>query len=229
MSSLGKYIVLEGGDGTGKSTQIKEMQSRLNGLGIKSIAIHEPDGFSGDESLGIPAVMADTELTKIIKNDMINRDSWSNVLLFTAARRMNWLQAMKPALDSGVWVLAARSWISTIAYQGYGEGVEPELIRHRTIEDVCQRYTEPDLALILTMDDEVSRQHRIDERGQLANADTFESKPAQFQHAVLDGYLAVAEQYNLQTIDASQPLASVTEQIWEAIKPLTQTTSSSDS
>jgi len=221
MSERGKYIVIEGGDGTGKSTQVRETQNKLARLGIDSIQIHEPDGFEGNGPLQLPAVAAATELRKIIKNETITRDPWSNVLLFTAARRLNWLQAMKPALDGGIWVLAARSWISTVAYQGYGEGIDPEIIRQRTIQDVCQEYTEPDLELILTMDDEVSRQHRIDSRGELSNPDTFESKSASFQKAMQDGYTSFARQYNVSTIDASQSLDQVTEEIWNYVNKLT--------
>ena len=191
MSERGKYIVIEGNDGTGKSTQVEQLQRRLGTIGITSIQIHEPDG--------VPIA---GELRTIIKNAHLERDPWSNVLLFTAARRLNWLQAMKPALDQGQWVLAARSWISTVAYQGYGEGIDPRKIRERTIDDVGEQYLSPDLQLILSLQDVGRRQERIASRGELEVPDTFESRDEGFQTALEDGYDIFARENGLEVIDA---------------------------
>lgn len=220
MTERGKYIVIEGGDGTGKSTQVEILQKRLLEHGIKSIQIHEPDGFKGDASLGIPSVPAATELRKRIKDATITRTPWENVQMFTEARKLNWLEAMNPALEQGIWVLAARSWISTVAYQGYGEGIDIEKIRDYTLGQVGRDYLSPDLTLILTINDEKARFDRIAKRGELEKPDTFESKPDSFQKAMQTGYDKFAADFDIKTIDASGSIESISGEIWRQVKPL---------
>lgn len=222
MTEKGKYVVIEGGDGTGKSTQVELLQKKLLDHGIKSIQIHEPDGFEGDESLGIPSVPAATELRKRIKDATIERTPWQNVEMFTEARRLNWLEAMKPALELGAWVLAARSWISTVAYQGYGEGIDIDKIRSYTLENVGQEYLSPDLTLILTLSDEQTRFNRIAKRGELEKPDTFESKPDSFQKAMQNGYDKFAQDFGIKTIDAGASIETISDAIWNCVEPLTK-------
>lgn len=204
MPQQGKYIIIEGADGTGKSTQADMLQAYLKTAhDINSIQIHEPDGFEGSEELGIPAVTGATELRKLIKNGTVERDPWTNVILFTAARRLNWQQAIKPALEKGIWVVSARNYLSTIAYQGYGEGVDIERIVDFTRENVSQHYLNPDLSIILTLGNEDIRSSRITERGELEHPDTFESKSSDFQTAMQNGYINYAKKNNIATIDAT--------------------------
>lgn len=210
MSERGKYIVIEGNDGTGKSSQVQELRRRLGVQGISSIEIHEPDG--------VPIA---AELRPIIKNANLQRDPWSNVLLFTVARRLNWLQAMQPALEKGTWVLAARNWVSTAVYQGYGEGVDLASIKDRTRADVGDDYLVPDLALILSLKDSAQRQSRISGRGELDNPDTFESRGGEFQSKLEDGYERFAKDNGIEIIDASPAADIVAAEIWKRVKPLT--------
>lgn len=223
MRERGKYIVIEGGDGTGKSTQVGILQQKLASHGIKSIQIHEPDGFEGDNELEIPSVHEATELRKRIKDATIERTPWQNVEMFTEARKLNWQQAMEPALKRGIWVLAARSWISTVAYQGYGEGVDASRIRDYTLEHVGADYLTPDLELILTLHNEKTRYERIANRGVLETPDTFESKSTDFQHAMQNGYTTYAYEFSVKTIDASAVPVTVFEEIWANVEPLINT------
>jgi len=211
VSARGKYIVIEGSDGTGKSEQAKRITNRLSKQGIKCLEppIEEPDG--------VPTA---AELRKIIKNGHLERDPWTNVILFTAARRLNWLQAMKPALDRGEWVVASRSWISTVTYQGYGEGIAIEKIKSFTREQVSPEYMNPDLAIILTLEDETIRNSRISQRGELEHPDTFESKSSDFQTSMQMGYMRIAQDNNIKTIDASFSLDEVETAIWNEVKTL---------
>lgn len=216
----GKYIVIEGGDGTGKSTQVELLQEQLRTRGIASIVVHEPDGFEGDTTLGIPAVPEATALRKKIKDATIPRTPLENVEWFTEARRLNWTQAMKPALKQGIWVLAARNWYSTVAYQGYGEGIDPKVIETTTLKAVGADYLAPDLALVLSVVDETVRQDRIAGRGALETPDTFESKPASFQQAMQDGYRRFAEEFGIEILDASPDRETVAKAIWLRVEKL---------
>lgn len=217
----GKYIVIEGSDGTGKSTQINLLQARLKAeAGIDSIQIHEPDGYEGSRELGLPRVSKAIELRKIIKNATISRTPWENVEMFTEARRLNWQQAMQPALERGIWVLAARSYISTIAYQGYGEGIAIDEILDYTKQQVGEAYLHPQLELVLVLGNETVRQARIGARGELEHPDTFESMSGEFQTTMMDGYRQLASERQIETLDAAQPIPTVAGEVWKRVTKL---------
>ena len=200
--SHGKYIVIEGHDGTGKSTQVELLRKYLSGQGVDSIAFHEPDGT--------PIA---TELRAIIVNGALKRSAETNVLLFTAARHEIWHNRALPALNKGTWVIASRNYYSTLAYQGYGEGVSLDLINSVTHTFTDERYMKPDLAVILSLDDSKEREKRIGKRGELAAPDTFESRDELFQHDVQAGYLAIAKTNNLPIISAQSSPEIIFEEI----------------
>lgn len=198
----GKYIVIEGHDGTGKSTQVGLLRSYLAKRGIESIEFHEPEGTP----------MADA-LRTIIKNGELERSAKTNLLLFTAARHEIWHERALPALKMGTWVVAARNYYSTLAYQGYGEGLDRELITSLTAQFTDERYLRPDLSVILTLDDASERARRIGERGELETRDTFESRPEYFQGRVQAGYVQIAHEHHLPIISAQQTPQAVFEEI----------------
>lgn len=206
----GKYIVIEGHDGTGKSLQVELLEKRLQEQGIKTVQIHEPAG-----------VPISDELRKIIKNGDLQRDGTTNLLLFTAARRELYLQTIAPSIENGIWVLAARSWLSTVAYQGYGEGLDIEKIHAITKEFTDPQYLSPDFACVLSLENDEIRAKRIEQRGELENPDTFESRGDDFQNKVKQGYIDVANEHNLPIIDASPSADLVSDEIWQQIASLT--------
>src|SRR5690606_11683039 len=104
----------------------------------------------------------------------------TNVLLFSASRRENWIQQGKVALERGTWIISARDYTSTLAYQGYGEGLDLELIEHITLLATDEQYVTPDHCIILDINDEAERARRIAQRGTLENPDTFESRGDDF-------------------------------------------------
>lgn len=199
----GKYIVIEGSDGTGKSTQVQLLRAELEKRGIKSIEFHEPEG----------APIADAIRT-VIKNGELPRDGQTNLLLFTAARHEIWKHA-QTELENGTWVIAARNYFSTLAYQGYGEGLDLDLITETTRTFTDETYMKPDLAVILSLDDEAERERRIKSRGELENPDTFESKSSDFQTAVKNAYLKIAKERGLPVISANQTPEAITGQIYK--------------
>lgn len=212
MPERGRYIVIEGNDGTGKSTQVARLQARLQKNGTETIHIEEP-GSDGEN--GLPIANA---IRVVIKNGSLKRDGTTNLLLFTAARHELWTQHMLPALMDGKWVISARNYFSTIAYQGYGEGLDVDIITETTKQFVSPEYMRPDLAVILTLEDEDERAKRISGRGELTDPDTFESKDSLFQQRVNDGYLKIAQQFDLPTISALQSVEKIAEEVYEQLE-----------
>ncbi len=204
----GKYIVIEGTDGTGKSTQVGRIANHLAEQGIESIEIHEPEA---------DGVTISSEIRKVIKNAELERSPETNLLLFTASRREIWEQLALPALRQGKFVLSARNYYSTLAYQGYGEGLSLDKIRNLSQEFTDDKYMQPDLACILAMKDELERKKRINSRGVLENPDTFESRSDDFQTKVANGYLQIANDLDLLVIDASQSIDEVQSEILELL------------
>ncbi|MBC7746682.1 dTMP kinase [Pedobacter sp.] len=203
MIERGKYVVIEGNDGTGKSIQATRLRSYLSEMGINvaPFKVEEPDGAkANDESDLAPAA---TELRKIIKDGSMQRPAWANVVMFMGSRIINWEQVMQPALEKGLWVVTTRNWLSTVAYQGYGEGMDIPKIERRVLEDMGEQYMKPDLQLILTLGDHTIRQARVNNRGPLETLDTFESKPVDFQDRVNHGYIDYGTKHAIPIVDAS--------------------------
>ena len=191
----GNYIVIEGIDGTGKSTQVELLANYYRAQGHSVTVVEEPS--SDDPAQTTPIAHY---LRTVIKNGNLRRDPEINLALLSAARRELWQQIIQPALERGETVLASRNYFSTLAYQGYGEGLSQEHIRHITGLFTSQRYLTPNHLIILTLDDEQERMHRIKQRGTLATLDTFESQGSDFQQRVHDGYRILARNYHIPTI-----------------------------
>ena len=114
----GTYIVIEGNDGTGKSTQAGLLADHCRQQGREVIIVEEPGSNDPDKTTPIA-----NYLRSLIKNGTLARDPEINLALFSAARRELWQQKIAPALNRGAIVISARNYISTLAYQGYGEGL----------------------------------------------------------------------------------------------------------
>lgn len=202
----GKYIVIEGSDGTGKSTQVALLREKMSQQGIESIEFHEPGGLPITNSI-----------REIILNGAITRQPETNLLLFTAARHELWHNARKK-LDKGAWIIASRSYYSSLVYQGYGEGIDRERIINLTRDFTDELYMQPDVAIILTLKDEKEREARIGKRGHLATPDTFESKNESFQRTVQEGYVRLAREYDLPTISTVRPVEEVASAVLQLVQ-----------
>lgn len=198
MKERGTYIVIEGNDGTGKSTQVKLLTKLLREQGLDAEMIEEPGSEDPEKSTPVANF-----LRSIIKNGKLHRDPEINLALFSAARRELWEHKIAPALSRGAAVLAARNYFSTLAYQGRGEGLDEAHIIETTRLFTDERYISPDLLLVLTLEDETERAKRIEGRREgapLSHPDTFESRGGDFQRAVNQAYTDLAREHNLPTI-----------------------------
>ena len=194
----GKYIIIEGQDGTGKTTQADLLQKHLENHGVRVIHIKEPGGSPVTEA--IRGVLLDSTLA---------RTPMTNALLFTAIRHELWHSVIQPALDTGTWVICTRNYISTLAYQGYGEGMDLAVIRAITNTFTSQAYMEPDFSVVLAFDDIEARRQRIAERGSLEHPDTFESKETEFQETVQNAYHTIAKDLAIPIVQADQTVQAI--------------------
>lgn len=203
----GKYIVIEGADGTGKTTQASLLQQHLENEGIKVIHIREPGGSPVAEAI-----------RSVILDGTLPRTPMTNILLFTANRHELWHAKIQPALDQGTWVICTRNYWSTLVYQGYGEGADIPIIQAITATFTDNQYMNPDIGIILALNDIATSQKRVQERGATKNPDTFESKDDAFQHRIQEGYLEIAQRYNIPVILANRPIDDVQQEIRSIIE-----------
>ena len=207
----GKYLVIEGNDGTGKSTQVDMLAAWLRERGREVVVIEEPG--SDDVAKATPIA---NEYRRVLKDDRFKLDPEVNVLLFSAARRELWFHKIEPALQRGAVVLSSRSYVSTLVYQGHGEGIAQKAIINMTKRFTHERYMNPDFVVVLFADDQ-TRQRRIAERGTTEADDSFESRDDVFQQKINDGYQTVAKTHNIPLILAERSPADVHQYILQEI------------
>lgn len=205
MSSRGRFITLEGGEGVGKTTNLNWVADWLTARGIEVLRTREPGGTPRAEA--IRGLLLDP-----FQNEPLDADA--ELLLVFAARAQHLAQVIKPALERGVWVLCDRFTDATFAYQGGGRGLSIERIAQ--LEDFVQQGLQPDLTLLLDMPMQAAQQ-RVDFRGQ--QRDRFEQEPGAFFQAVRDAYLARAAQApeRIAVIDAGQSLVQVQQALDEQL------------
>ena len=201
------YIVIEGQDGTGKSTQARLLADYFKKQGKETVVMDEPDG-------DLPQAHDIHDLI-VIKGKDYHLEPITNLCLFTAARSELWRKIAEPVLKNGGVVISARNWWSTLAYQGYGEGVSRSKIIRITKDTMTERYCHPDHGFILTVPDAV-RLARQDTRGKAT--ETFEAKPDSFQQKVNAGYLQIAKDFNIPTLDASGTIEEVFDKIINSLR-----------
>ncbi len=217
MSERGQYIVIEGSDGTGKTTVANLVAEELTQRERKVLRVDEPDSaFYYPEGEAIVPVAA--ELRRIIKDGSLARTAFTNILLFTAARHENWVSAIRPALTAGIDVVSARNYWSTLVYQGYAEGYDQQFILDITRQANGEQYMNPDQGFILDLVNEEERQRRIANRGELEKPDTFESRGDGFQQKLRSGYRDIAKKQDLPLVDVDgKTPPQVSSEVLEAI------------
>lgn len=174
----GRFITFEGGEGAGKSTQVKLLAETLRGRGIAVVTTREPGGAPGAE-----------EIRRLLVQGEAGRwDPVTEALLHSAARREHVQRTVKPALAQGSWVISDRFADSTVAYQGYGQGVR--LGDLAKLYEVAVGDFEPDLTLILDMPVEAGLQ-RAKARG--GAEDRYERMGYEFHERLRRGFLEIAQ------------------------------------
>ena len=192
------YIAFEGGEGSGKGSTIKYITSELKSRGYEIQNIIEPGGT--DVGIEIRRILLNGGTLKISEK--------TETLLFFAARAQLVSDVVRPALEKGAIVLADRCYESSIAYQGYGRGVDLQELY--TLAKISIGDTVPDLIILLDVEPRLglSRERTQDE------INRFELEEIDFHERVRKGYIKMAEQDSKRwvVIDASQPIEEVQNQ-----------------
>jgi dTMP kinase len=206
----GKFITLEGPEGSGKSTQAKTLIQRLAARGIEAIYTREPGGTALGE-----------EIRNILQHNQAGEAPCerAELLLFEASRNQLVEKVIRPNLEQGIWVICDRFMDSTTAYQGYGRGLpvqEIQAINRFTINTVV-----PDLTLLLDLEVATGFERiaqRYIARGE--TADRFEQEDRSFHERVRAGYLTLAqkEPERFRIINAAQKPDTVAISIWDTVK-----------
>ena len=200
----GKFITFEGGEGAGKSTQIRRLADALEKTGLRVTVTREPGGSSGAEKIRDMLLDPDAEW-----------DPPTEALLHFAARADHYTTKIAPALRAGNWVLCDRFADSTRAYQGYGLGLDMNAIE--TLYEIALDDFVPDLTIILDIPVETGVQRMI-ERG--ADPDRYEKMDAAFHERLRKGFLDIAKKNPLRcaVIDADSDIDSVTTRIFDCVE-----------
>jgi dTMP kinase len=201
----GKFITLEGGEGAGKSTQIARLGNWLRSRGREVVVTREPGGSPGAEMV-----------RKLLVEGPSDRwDGPTEALLHFAARRDHLRVKVWPALKRGAWVISDRFADSTVAYQGYGHGVDRGLLNR--LYDIAVGDFAPDLTIVLDVPVEAGLARAAARRG---SETRYEAMPIEFHRRVHAGFLdiAAANAARCVVIDATQTIDAIAQAVERAVQ-----------
>jgi dTMP kinase len=199
----GWFITIEGPEGAGKTTQAARLETWLRDAGLATIRTREPGGTRLGEQLRDVLLSAPNGDGPI--------DPLADALLFNAARRQLVAEVIRPALDAGTSVVCARFADSTLAYQGYGSGLDLETLR--SLERIATDGLRPDLTILLDLPVEIGLARKTAAMDQTRFETGFD---VAFHRRVRNGFLALAagEAGRFAVVDSA---ASV-EAVWSAVR-----------
>ncbi len=203
----GRFITFEGGEGTGKSTQVGRLVERLGAAGIDVVRTREPGGSPGAEDIRQLVVSGQS-------------DRWSartELLLMYAARSEHLERTILPALEAGRWVVCDRFADSSRAYQGAGGGVPEALIE--TLDGFVVGQDQPDLTLVFDLPVEMGLERAL---GRGGGETRFESKGLAFHRRLREGFAQVVSTHpdRCRLIDAAGTPDEVAARVWTVVEPV---------
>ena len=205
----GKFITFEGPEGGGKSTQVQSLAEWLRRQGKTVVVTREPGGTRMSELIRalVRDEMEDPPVTRC------------EVLLFLAARAQVVSQVIRPALARGEWVVCDRFADSTFAYQGYGRGIDVQLLKN--FNDFVTEGLVPDKTILLDVPPEVSRERLAVRQATTADSgDRIEAAGEMFHRRLREGFLelAKAEPKRFTVIDASMSIEDVSAAVQKTVQ-----------
>ena len=205
----GKFIVFEGIDGSGKTTQINQLSKWLNGTDLipknnQLVVTREPGGTQLGQS--IRSLLLDTSRE-------INPDSITELLLYAADRAQHINEIIRPSLNKGDWVISDRFCGSTLAYQGYGRKLDIKLIKD--LETIATQGIYPDITFLLDIPVDESIKRRINRE-----EDRMEKEGREFLSSVSQGFKILSKNYKWKIISALKSKEDIIFDIKYEIKKL---------
>ena len=201
----GRFITLEGGEGTGKSTQARRLAAALSSRGISCVTTREPGGSPGAEEIR----------SLLVRGETGRWDPLTETMLMFAARADHVARTIKPALAARKWVICDRFTDSTYAYQGAGRGIPRETIRR--VEAIALGDFQPDLTLVLDLpvEEGLARAH-----GRASSENRFEHFDRDFHERLRAAFLAIARRApdRCRLIDASRSEDEVADTILSTVR-----------
>ena len=211
MTARGRFITLEGPEGSGKSTQLRLLAERLRKAGHDVLETQEPGGTP--IGIQIRHVLLDARNRELCPT--------AELLLMFASRAQNVDQWILPALSAGRTVLSDRFTDSTLVYQGVGRGLGAEAVYE--LDRIACRGLIPDLTLVIDIDAETGLARARRRSARTEDTETrMEEQDVDFHRRVRDAYrqLAADEPARVKLIDGSQAREAVAQQVWQAVEPL---------
>lgn len=208
MTAAGRFISLEGGEGTGKSTQARRLASALLERGVHAVVTREPGGSEGAEAIR----------ALLMNGDVARWSPHAEALLFAAARADHVERTIRPAVGAGEWVICDRYIDSTRAYQGVAGGIDDAAIL--ALHGFGSKGLLPDRTILLTLPDGAG-EARANDRDGAAN-DRFAARDSTFHRDVTRAFAGFAESEpeRFRVVDASGTEAEVTDRILAALSDL---------
>jgi dTMP kinase len=200
MMYKGKFIVFEGPDRSGKSTQANLLNKLLLEKGYDAVITREPGGD----------VVAE-KIRKIVLDPANTVSTVAELMLYEASRAQHTEKKIIPALESGKIVICERYTMSSCAYQGYGRGIDLKIIEQ--LNDIATLGLKPDLSLVFLMSDKY-----FTERGEYLFADRLEQEDEAFRRKMRKGYRELAEKTpSAIIIDADRPVKEIQKNVLEEL------------
>lgn len=204
----GRFLSFEGAEAAGKSTQIRLLAERLRSSGREVLELREPGGTPLGE-----------KIRHLLKHDPDGRGMApeTELLLMNASRAELVRKRVRPALESGTWVLSDRFHDSTTAYQGHGRGLD--LPRIASVIEIAVGGTRPDLTFYLDLDPATARTRLERRRGNSVQPDRFDEEQEAFFARVRNGFESLVrdEPGRFVRVDASPAVETVSEALWSVL------------
>ena len=210
----GRFITIEGPDGSGKTTQVERLAERLRSAGHEVLVTREPGGTRLGEQL--------REILLARHGGVEPTDALTDAFLFEAARRQLVRQVIRPALADGSIVVCGRYSDSTLAYQGYGAGAPLDLLR--AIDAAATDSLRPNVTILLDLPVEVGLARKGPDETTRFEAE----QDVAFHRRVRTGFLALAadEPDRFALVDATLPVDEVADEVWSIVAEMLARTSS---
>lgn len=205
------FITFEGIEGCGKTTQVDNLVKHLELNNIRCMKTLEPGGTEIGQ--GIRKILLDSKNTHL--------SPLAELILYAADRAQHVNEVIKPGLDHGKWVVCDRFFDATVAYQGFGRGMDMELIEmlnNQATVGIC-----PDLTILMDCSEDIGLRRAIErnKNENLEDQGRFEKEKMEFHHKVRNGYLMLADKYKdrFRIIDATGTIDEVKQDIFNLLAP----------